>query len=323
MQDLYAAQYEATMQHMLKIGMVKHSVGLDEWHRLMTIPMDPARVKYVKPLQRIIDKVPVLYHGTHYRDATALEGVEVFNEPWEAEWWSLVGEANRLCALCNQYTIPDMPSAEDIKANIEQHREQKKRAASNANGMSSEFVQSLRALYDAAGADFAEVRELPDLMDRWRRLQTSTVESGARFSDACSRRDASLLANPAIWSDFGGLSAAEPSETFWKAVDGVNSLCDIAHFLPSNLLAAVETEAQRFHKDHGNADVTSMSPDQMQDLFRLGESLLSKMTPEDMSHLTENMDKLMPAITNNLEGNAGMATVLSSMPQALFRPRDI
>ena len=82
--------------------------------------------------------------------------------------------------------------------------------------------------------------------------------------------------------------------THWNLLNKMLSFCAVGDAIPSHMMGRIENMATKLADDilSGKADMSSM------DLKSIGEEVLGQCTQSDMSHFANNIDKILPAITN-------------------------
>lgn len=262
----------------------------EAWHEAMTRPLDPKIAKYVKALQRMGGCVPTMYFAVNYEDATSLAGssAKIAIKPEDGESWAVMKELNRLSAALNNYTLPEMPTRECIRENIEMHRKD----ARKPTAIDKDMVQQLTEVYAAARVepDKRVLEETADLRDAWYALMQSKVGDGT-FHGACTARDGAALSDPAVWGPHSALAgaAAIGRAEFWDALNSLNGTIGLLGKLPKSLMRAVEEQASNF----AGADT---GPLELGEAIRSGQRVIETLSPDDLQELANSAHELFPML---------------------------
>ena len=304
--SLLQAQFDASVQHLRTLGVACDNASIEAWHTAMTTPLDPSRIKYTKALERMLQRVPVLYYGAHYADGACFDDAKLLgglSSSTGEDVWTVIGECNRICARYHEYELPALPTKDEIQANIESRRGQRKKTG----GMEGEFCKSLADLYKEASAAMAEdVSCRGDLYSRWKAHLSERI-GNATFAEACAARDAAALSKPEAWDVHGPLAQhiAGASESFWDVLDAINSVCALANAMPESLLHAVEQQAEAYGRNAKGGAANDMA-----EMLRVGENILANMSQEDMTQLTNSIPTLLPALTQQLKKSPELAGIV-------------
>uniref|UniRef100_A0A6C0KBJ2 Uncharacterized protein n=1 Tax=viral metagenome TaxID=1070528 RepID=A0A6C0KBJ2_9ZZZZ len=306
------------------------------WHESMVAAVDVS-LSYAPAYERLTSRPIDYYAVARYRDHQVLfsnkalvssidcELHDKFEHPDfqpERKWlFAAVDQLNFLAQATQLYTLPDMPSREEITANI-QAEKRKKETRSERGDAEMSASMLCEALSAAAAAD-----SLPaDLSGQLRALADETKVSTRRGRDAMAlqeqlsgldpgfaQRDESdkietLLAmqHPLMQSkcvqQFLREGHTDAQRAFTEALGRFVSFNSIAGGISTNLLQSVQDEITGIDglvDDTGNVDMSKI------DLASLVPNLMAKVDPGDLQDMAGNIHTMLPELQKMTSGMQG------------------
>ena len=295
--------------------------GID---KLMTAPFDEAT--YAKPFKRITGKMLTLYDVVVYKDIRAIVGSAAgrramgVGQFYELEDMAELQDEKatsdillRLCqavrALC-ALSLPDVPSRDDITANIAANRAQRKALAetpATTSAVPASGVDVDSARRESVCQAIRAVGGAADKLDAalLARMDSKFGEDKA-FADALETKNHKAVAANAILTE---LMLPAPSDSNAKAWDELctcmhraHTLAEMTKAIPPSMMATIERQASALAGgvQSGSIDMSSL------DLGKIGENVMSSTSADDMQHLAANMDTLLPnlnALTKSMQND--------------------
>jgi len=291
---------------------VEEGKGIHNWYDAMMEPLK--KTKYSKAVERINGSPPVIYHACVYKDFEAISTSTSspsltrlnisekltdpnFSEESRAVFWKYIDELNKNASEYTGKPFPKVPTRDEIAENI---KKQKKNDSSSTQhqqpSMLKGFCTSLSAFCEVRGCknvfDLQNEEETSKIYTKWTEISKKEVD-GVSVFNLCKKNDTSVL--KLFVEDFPMINWELPmEENQWTLLNKLLSFCTVGDAIPSHMMGKIESMASRLADDimSGKADMSSM------DLKSIGEEVLSQCNPNDMSHFANNIDKILPAITN-------------------------
>lgn len=285
------------------------------WHREMSAPIDTTHVKYAKAVTRIIQEPAPTYLCVEYRDADALRGMELLDEyglempkpdasdAARGRYWTGLRMLCRYAQVALAVEPARVPTKQDIQRNIEQHRQSRKAPRFGENmSMASAFQNGMASLGEAVGGDegtglAARIRALSgnalrDVCTEWSEGVSGDVETHVKARDADALR---VCAWPVLTTEEAAAlvhALERDAEGTWKCLDQILCFSRVHKHIPSAMLSKIEACAQQLAGDISSG---AQSLDSL-DLAKLGESVLSECSEEDMAQVASNLAALLPTL---------------------------
>lgn len=270
-----------------------------QWRELLARPL-PKAVKYAKALQRITGTLPSLLHGIEYQDAGILTDEEfsrVVKGPVDKDVWRALGALTRTMLCATGEDMPQVPTREEIQANITAHRGDKA-VRQQDTAAACAFKTSLTALGEMADCAPLVARAAAgverDLCTAWARMTEAND-----FEQSCVRREV-----PAA-SSWGALEESERERVLdalrqpeaeaapvWAQIDQLNTYGKLTSQVPSGVMNKIESMASRLASGLQTGAMTMDSVN----LQQLGEDVLSGCSSEDLASLSNNLASILPTL---------------------------
>lgn len=285
----------------------KMQEGLDTWIENMLEPLDPKKARYAKPIDRILadeasKHVACVYHAVAFMHLEVMldcsssdvlkrldlkRRFDAWSEAQREEFWSFMRELNRTAFAASDNTPPRVPTRDEISLNIKTRRTE---SSGQPPSMNRAFVVAYGALMESRNGSLQRVDDA--LVDSTKDALGCLMKEQSDTMQLISAKDDSVLERLAVVMpdiDF----AREMTPTDWDLLSQMCTLCNFERAIPGNIMQHVETFAQKLASDmaSGKRDMSSLA-----NFEAIGEELMSKIDPDDISKLGESADNLMPML---------------------------
>jgi hypothetical protein len=258
--------------------------GIEKWCAGMQTPLKKA--KYAKAVQSITGSPATVYHAFAYRDMDAAdasfealqslalpEKVKSMDADTRAVFWQYLDELNKHAVR----TPPEVPTSEAIAADIA-----RRRAQSQGGGP---------VLHHGVAEVWTQLCGCAPSRDDLADVASAKEEEGDEKSiaDLCRARDP--RGPERLAQHFPELKVPLTDEQ-WSLLDKALGLACMEHAIPKPMMGAIENVASQLVKDltSGKADLANL------DLEAIGQQVLTKVSPDEMSSFASNLDKILPAL---------------------------
>lgn len=296
-----------------------------EWDDAMSQPLDSKVAKYSKAVNRILGLPASYYLAVEYRDAKSLQGLEILKkydvqlpdgtaEKEVEEGWDTLRTLSRHAQVACGVPAPTVPSVEEIRKDIEVHQRTKRDRRKAPDGVATmhrafqtalvTLAEVLIAVDKRIGEGLrARVENFTDEESReacasFAARLTPPLEAAIRGKDSEFCADVEWGALSAEESECLKRSLSQPTDDLWSALEALASFSQVSKHIPTGMMAKIELTASKLAKDisSGRADMGNL------DLSRIGESVLSQCSTEEMECLAGNISKLLPTLGSLQEG---------------------
>lgn len=286
---------------------------IDDWHSSFSSDLNAKKVKYAKPVSRIIGKNADVYIACEYRDMGALkdsmnfklfDDIKVYHfynliEDIEkkAEVWNMINSINSDIFQFYSMERKPAPSRQELQENIQKHKHQK-------------LPMAQPSMHKAVQMSFIAIAEELELDDLKTTFENFTDEELARVcSELASSNLNKIMENVETKSEeLKQLRVFRISDDDWSAISRsiltnnavksqllqVVSFCSVQNNIPSAMMGKIENIAQQLAHDLSSGKT---SFDKL-DLTKIGEDVLNDCDPADMNELANNISSLLPTLTN-------------------------
>jgi len=315
LQELSARHFVETLSLVGNVDADVDAVqAVTRWNEAMCEPLDPKVAKYAKAVSRLLQgEAAMFYHAVEYKDVSSLRGMPIMDafqvtlpEGGGAEDWEIFRTLSKLAQTACNTSPPSVPTLEAIRSNIEQHKTAKERRVGekSSSSMHQAFQTCLLTLSDLlVDTEVARsLRKRVEQLDDAACKEASAAWSAALTVDmqaAIQSKDRSKLEG----CDFGVLTKEEQRSLLrtldsgateaWGTLESMNSFSQVSNHIPSGM-EKIEMTAQRLAADIGSGSQNL----QNLDLAKIGESVLSQCSTEDMDALAGNLGTLLPTLTS-------------------------
>lgn len=305
---------EDTQKVIEKVGDADRAL-VDEWHEFMSAPLNPKTAKYAQPVSRIIGAPCTRYIACEYRDCDGLLDDATFwlfdelhfaarypsieDSATRAELWQLIQSINRSAQEAHSEPPPRVPSRDEIRDNIREHKLSKSSATPS---MHKAFQAAALGICDELeGADEAIAKSMRERVESLSDASMKKVcADWGEHSDAIDRAIASASAE-----QLEALPFFEPDEAraicrqlpanarIGELLKQMSSYCCVANNIPSSLMSRIEQYSRRLADDinSGNQSLETL------DLSKIGEEVLQGVDSTDVDALASNIGNLLPTLT--------------------------
>lgn len=247
------------------------------------------KIKYGKAVQSITGSNPTVFHAIKYRDAAAAEVSQIlksveFVKCTEAQedvglWWETVIEAATSAFRALKKTPPTVPSKEEIAADIQARKNGKAGKPAMLLQGTEEIVRQIYVRHGSTAPADAVVR-----------FKKLVVDDGW----SASKTPASEKALLAALSELDGCVLSDDD---WILLQQATTFISIEAHVPKGMMAGIESVAQEMANEGSvhNLASAAMNPEFM---TKIGEKVLGGVSQHDVSSFANNIDKLLPIITN-------------------------
>lgn len=279
--------------------------GAQAWVDNMLEELDSKKAKYTKAVDRILapdGSKACIYHACAYRDLKTLVGcshsdvlqnmnllerTEGWSDADMETMWRYFDELNRNAFVVVQSTAPRVPSRDEISRNI---KSKKADTATPGLSMHKAFIVAYSALHERRNGSKPSLdEEGAERMkeDIHKRIDGEDVVAILDNKDQ-KAVDLAQRALPDIRFD-----GEELTKSDWDMVNQLLTMSKVQHAVPSGVMSQVEEFAHQLANDmvSGRRDITSLA-----NIESLGEELMSKIDPKDISKISDGMDGLLPAL---------------------------
>mgnify|MGYP001163963608 CR=1 FL=1 len=281
---------------------------INKWFQSLHEPIQKA--KYGKAVERITGKPAKLYHACAYKDHECIHSscssFDILNklnihkkmsgselcDTDKTIFWKYIYELNRLSSEYMNSPLPDPPTREQISENIKQSKRMESKDSKPT--MVKGFITSLNTLADSVGKKDVYSKlsddDIGKLYNEWCKTIKNDV-SGETVSDLIQKKN--KVAVEHINSCFPELEMDELTSTQWSLVSKMCSFSTVGDAIPTHMMGKIENMASKLAEDimQGKSSLADMN------LESIGKQVLSQCNQEDMSQFANNIDKLLPAIT--------------------------
>lgn len=286
---------------------------VEEWYSLTTKPL--VGVRYVKAVERLTKKAPVVYHALMYKDLNAVK--DIVEETWKygkdlMSCFDSMSDKDKTCVLrCFETMtrsayeahfvsdLPFVPTRQEIQENI---RNKKERTTSHEDSpsISKAFYTHLNSLTEKTGAKCpitaGDEDALKQAMASWHTFGKGSTNC-TKNSILISKCDESVL--PSLNDAFPELGIRAPVEDeTWKDMQQLANFSAVTESIPTNMMSRIEAMANRLADDivSGKTDMANVN------LGEIGQQVLSGCNESDMSNFASNIEDLLPALQNFGQG---------------------
>ncbi len=329
MADIFATRYKQTfsqfycdfMRYMSDVfpacEMVKEQfekVSSDEcnWDEIISyhvtnlkLPLHK-KIKYSKPVERIINQPANLNHACEYNDIDGIElvcpnmfdikFVEKYKNDLTEEQkkivWKFILEINANAWKHVNEKPLYVPSREEIHKNIKS----KKQAANvEKPSMTKAFQTSLSKFCEMSGnTDITQNKndeQMQKLLYRWSEYAKDSVNN-MKITNLCNQKNVVAFQHIVNHFDEFVLDDSMLTNEMWSVIVQLNGFAAVGENIPTNMMGRIENIANKLADDivNGRADLSSMN------LSDIGQEVLSQCDEADMSKFANNIDNLLPAL---------------------------
>lgn len=285
----------------------RHRELVEEWIQAMDTPLRRGCAKYAKAVTSILEQPASVYHAVAYRDVHALHKSSAYFAPLDfpskveggtmstndvAIFWQYLDELNQQAFLVVRRPSPRVPTTSEISADITRRKGENTKASEPVlkNGLKDVWAQLCRE----RGVPEVRTHDMC-VEDVGRKLfESSSVKLGERsLIELCRTRDGrvhALLFELFPYLDVG----KEFTESQWGLLDRALSLSTMEGSIPTPMMRGIEEVASELVADisSGRTSLGTLNVE------AIGQRVLSNVTPEEMSHFANNLDKIIPAMQN-------------------------
>ena len=266
-----------------------------EWIREMNTPLKKGCARYSKAVESILGSPTCIYHCVAYRDLSALHAssslfrsLEGMEDKLDAEgldvFWQYMTELNDNAYRSVRSPPSRVPTPEEISSDI---AKRKRSPSSNAPMLKQGVLDVWDRLCDLRGVKREEGEELGKKL-----YSLSCSEEGKDLVDLLKRRDPSSFG--ILLSSFSYLGDEDPTEEQFLVAEKAVSLSTMEGSIPAPMMKGIEEVANELSADilSGRANLSNL------DVEAIGKRVLTNISPEEMSIFANNIEKLIPAISN-------------------------
>lgn len=278
---------------------IQNDTDIEDWYHHMTTTLDSKRIKYAKAIERIIGEPGINYHACYHKDSNGLPCKinetnlkDVCNMLIDKEkdiFWKYIEHINRAAFTYKEYTPAKAPSKSDIQANIKARKLTENQ--SNDNSVLQAFYSSFKRLADDCDCKEKYSNNTDDEIKKfqtaWQKLCTP------EFIEMCNTKN--LTAVSEITQAYPGMQFTDiVSNDTWKTIHQLNSFAAVNQNIPTNMMGRIENMANVLAGNiaRGKMDMSSIN------LNDIGKEVLSGCSEHDMQNFAQNIDKLLPALSN-------------------------
>lgn len=302
------------------------------WHMCMVEGLDVKKARYAKSVTRIIGQPADRYHAVDYCDFESMCEAAVITElcvrqpQEEAEkrrFWKLMKMASRNAQEAMEYQPTKTPTPKEIEENIQQHRTRRRplRASSTPLSMNRAFHEALIRLAETLKVDAAATRfraytaeQIRDASAAWSKALEGGIDDSIRAKNLSAMKDFEwpefLEAEKELVRAFVEKSESNgDASAMWNQLESIASFSKVQSAIPSDMMSKIEAQAQKLSEA-----LTNGGSLEDLDLTKIGESVLSECTEEDMQKVASQIGTLLPTLTSlqktmpsGINGAAGMA----------------
>ena len=264
------------------------------------------KIKYSKPVERIINEPANVNHACEYNDMYAIELVHpnLFEielvEKYKSELsedskkiiWKFILEINSNAWKHVGEKPLYVPTRDEIHKNIKS----KKQSTNNEKpSMTKAFQASLSRFCEMSGnADITlkkNDQEMQKLVSRWSEYAKDTVNN-MKISNLCNQKNVIAFQHIGTHFDEFVLDDSVLTSELWSVIVQLNGFAAVGENIPTQMMGRIENIANKLADDivNGRADLSSMN------LSEIGQEVLSQCDEADMSKFANNIDNLLPAL---------------------------
>lgn len=289
----------------------KEKEMIQQWYDNLTIKLSK-KVKYCKPVERIIQDSAILYHACEYNDIDALEKtseaqvlqkLDIFekyrDDTMTTEdkkiFWKYLRALNEQCFKYFEKNPPFVPSREQIQKNIKEQKMQKTTVNDELPSMNKAFQSSFSELCKSCA--FADTTQNMNeesiglLMARWASFTKESIE-GMKTTTLCNQKNDIVFTVLSKHVPEVNLENFVVTDEIWNLINQLNGYASVGQNIPTKMMGKIENLATKLADDivNGRADLSSMN------LNEIGQEVLSQCDESDMSTFANNIDSLLPAL---------------------------
>ena len=298
------------------------SNGVQAWVSNLDTPLKKGCAKYAKAVESITGFPATVYHAIAYRDVNAiaastssptlarldLQG-KLESDAFDAEskdaFWQYMDELNKTAYEAMGKKAPSVPTRDDIQEDIA--RRKSKSSSSSSSSSSNETVasgildgvQKLFALRKEGGSGDGSGLPFPAAEVVISRMQakgddTSSSPSSEPVSSRLRNRESDSFFEmmQCILPDHALQNKDPPTEEEWDLMNKVMGLVTMKSAIGENMMSGIEKMANRIVDDISKGkDLSSLNVE------NIGKEVLSSVNASDMTQFANNIDKLLPALS--------------------------
>lgn len=305
-----------------------------QWLHALAAPLPASVAKYAPPLERLIGQTPQIYHALAFKDGDTLVqcghipliehlalGEKWHRPDFHEDRHVMLAYLEHITKVTLEYAhveglgpAPDVPSREDIEAEISRYAaEQREALPLEEINVSSAFSATLGSIAEMLEmhSETSSTEAPPtnaQLQNEWDLLMKHP-----RFQTMCDARDIGAIACLETSSIPAFANARESyarmdkaaCDELWGAINNLVSFSTVAGIMPPSLRGKIEHVAASLAAEiqNGTLSLDDLNPDK---LMAIGNSVLAGTTQADVNALAGSMDKLLPAVANMSRQNSYM-----------------
>ena len=285
--------------------------SVEAWRDTMITPLKKGCAKYSKAIESITGKQAVVFHACAYRDVAAIDASSesptlnridlkgklespAFTTEMKDTFWEYMDQLNRTAMEALGEALPNVPTREEIQEDI-MHRKGKTNSPSGSTetvlGGIVEGVTRLFALREEdvslppGDAIVSCIEAAGTVMDPSGTSLTLQVKNKVPDS-FCS-----MLKLIVPTHELKNYSAATDEE--WDMLNRIIGLVTMKSAIGDNMMSGIERMANKIVDDiaQGKTDMSSLNVES------IGKEVLSSVSASDMTQFANNIDKLLPALS--------------------------
>lgn len=271
--------------------------GPELWLKELRTPLKKKTAPYAKAVQSLTGSPACVFHALSYHDIAAASATSEdikcakFEELCQRQekgstdeqlLWETISELNRTAYGALKVTPPNVPSKEEIAADIAARR-----GAPRGEAHGNEAVLS-----QGAGEMWSQLCQLRNVE---KPEDTNLPEKLAELSQhGWKSGDRGASSAEAVRAVFPYLGEAEFASNEWDLIEQASTFASLQAHIPCGMMRGIESVAAelangvRDGKGLPNMDIASMES--------IGERVLQNVSSNDMQAFASNIDKLMPLL---------------------------
>lgn len=274
-----------------------------KWSDAMTSPLAKGCAKYAKAVNSITGNDPTVYHAFCYKDGNATNASctqlkdlhlvdklsdERMTDDDRAIFWEYLVELAKISFKATRKCAPSVPTPAEIDADIQKRKRivnqlpgQIPLPAANGKALGRGLKEIWNKLLELRGSTKPATENLEEKL--------AGVE--AEVISGCKNRD--NVAFQKICAIFPELGEAPAEDGVWTLLDQCFALATVSSAIPPHMMQGIEAAANNLVKGlaDGSTDFSNL------DISALGQQVLSGVSPGDVASFTENLDKIVPALS--------------------------
>lgn len=300
--------------------------GVEAWIKNMSEPLKKGSAKYMKAVESITGKPACVHHAFAYRDTAAmyassssptLQRLDLHEKMMQSDVWDDKSKSicweylDELCRTAYESvpdaTPPSVPSRDEIQKDIARRKSSSSSssATSHNNGNNSnnqsvnsgvkETFQRICSMRGVNGGDDLCADTLATNLSKAASKTIRIKNEDVTLGDLCRQNvdkgfyEVMKMCHPeGDWSD----ETTELSSEVWDLTNKCMGLATMKSAIPAPMMSGIENMANKLVNDiaSGKADMSSLNVE------AIGQQVLSKVSPEEMSEFANNIDKILPAL---------------------------